>query len=104
MLPYVIGAVLGLVLGAALVYVFGVLRERKQADEDLNSAKNQAKQIVNDAYKSAENKKREALLESKEEILKARNEYEREEKERMRQPADTVSALRAVMDMKDENK
>ena len=82
MLPYVIGAVLGLVLGAALVYVFGVLRERKQADEDLNSAKNQAKQIVNDAYKSAENKKREALLESKEEILKARNEYEREEKER----------------------
>ena len=61
MLPYVIGAVLGLVLGAALVYVFGVLRERKQADEDLNSAKNQAKQIVNDAYKSAENKKREAL-------------------------------------------
>ena len=49
MLPYVIGAVLGLVLGAALVYVFGVLRERKQADEDLNSAKNQAKQIVNDA-------------------------------------------------------
>ena len=37
----------------ALVYVFGVLRERKQADEDLNSAKNQAKQIVNDAYKSA---------------------------------------------------
>ena len=82
MLPYVIGAVLGLALGAALVYVFGVLRERKQADEDLNSAKNQAKQIVNDAYKSAENKKREALLESKEEILKARNEYEREEKER----------------------
>ena len=82
MLPYVIAAVLGLALGAALVYVFGVLRERKQADEDLNSAKNQAKQIVNDAYKSAENKKREALLESKEEILKARNEYEREEKER----------------------
>ena len=65
MLPYIIGAVIGLAVGAALVYVFGVLRERKQADEDLDSAKNQAKQIVNDAYKSAEGKKREALLEAK---------------------------------------
>ena len=69
-------------VGAVLVYVFGVLRERKQAEEDLNSARNQAKQIVNEAYKSAENKKREAMVEAKEEILKARNEYEQEEKER----------------------
>ena len=82
MLPYIIGAVIGLAVGAALVYVFGVLRERKQADEDLDSAKNQAKQIVNDAYKSAEGKKREALLEAKEEILKAKNDHEREVRER----------------------
>ena len=82
MLPYIIGAVIGLAAGAALVYVFGVLRERKQADEDLDSAKNQAKQIVNDAYKSAEGKKREALLEAKEEILKAKNDHEREVRER----------------------
>ncbi len=82
MLPYIIGAIIGLIIGAALVYVFGVLRERKQADEDLNSAKNQAKQIVNDAYKSAEGKKREALLEAKEEILKAKNDHEREVRER----------------------
>ena len=82
MLPYVIGTVIGLIVGAVLVYVFGVLRERKQADEDLNSAKNQAKQIVNDAYKSAEGKKREALLEAKEEILKAKNDHEREVRER----------------------
>ena len=49
---------------------------------DLDSAKNQAKQIVNDAYKSAEGKKREALLEAKEEILKAKNDHEREVRER----------------------
>ena len=78
----VILALAAFLVGAALVYVFGVLRERKQADEDLNSAKNQAKQIVNDAYKSAEAKKREALLEAKDEILPSRNEYEREVKER----------------------
>ena len=81
-MEYIIGAVIGLLVGAVLVYVFGVLRERKQAEEDLNSARNQAKQIVNEAYKSAENKKREAMVEAKEEILKARNEYEQEEKER----------------------
>ena len=77
-MEYIIGAVIGLLVGAVLVYVFGVLRERKQAEEDLNSARNQAKQIVNEAYKSAENKKREAMVEAKEEILKARNEYEQE--------------------------
>ena len=81
-MEYIIGAVIGLLVGAVLVYVFGVLRERKQAEEDLNSARNQAKQIVNEAYKSAENKKREAMVEAKEEILKARNEHEQEEKER----------------------
>ena len=80
-MEYIIGAVIGLLVGAVLVYVFGVLRERKQAEEDLNSARNQAKQIVNEAYKSAENKKREAMVEAKDEILKARNEYEQEEKE-----------------------
>ena len=52
-MEYIIGAVIGLLVGAVLVYVFGVLRERKQAEEDLNSARNQAKQIVNEAYKSA---------------------------------------------------
>ena len=51
-MEYIIGAVIGLLVGAVLVYVFGVLRERKQAEEDLNSARNQAKQIVNEAYKS----------------------------------------------------
>ena len=60
-MEYIIGAVIGLLVGAVLVYVFGVLRERKQAEEDLNSARNQAKQIVNEAYKSAENKKREEI-------------------------------------------
>ena len=74
-MEYIIGAVIGLLVGAVLVYVFGVLRERKQAEEDLNSARNQAKQIVNEAYKSAENKKREAMVEAKEEILMARIEY-----------------------------
>ena len=31
-MEYIIGAVIGLLVGAVLVYVFGVLRERKQAE------------------------------------------------------------------------
>ena len=42
------------------------------------------------------NKKRKARRE-------ARRQAAREEKERLRQPADTLSALRPVMDKKDEN-
>ena len=106
MLPYIIGAVIGLAVGAALVYVFGVLRERKQADEDLDSAKNQAKQIVNDAYKSAEGKKREALLEAKEEILKAKNDHEREVRERrseLQRQEHRLQQKEETLDRKTEN-
>ena len=46
------------------------------------SAEDEAKRIINDAIKSAESKKREALVEAKEEIHKNRSEYEREEKAR----------------------
>jgi ribonuclease Y len=42
----------------------------------------EAKRIINESIKSAESKKREALVEAKEEILKASNDYEREAKER----------------------
>ncbi|NLF35375.1 MAG: ribonuclease Y, partial [Clostridiales bacterium] len=45
-------------------------------------AEEEAKRIINESIKSAESKKREALVEAKEEILKARNDYEREAKER----------------------
>ncbi len=102
----VILALAAFLVGAALVYVFGVLRERKQADEDLNSAKNQAKQIVNDAYKSAEAKKREALLEAKEEILQSRNEYEREVKERradLQRQEHRLQQKEETLDRKTEN-
>ena len=41
-----------------------------------------AKRIINESIKTAESKKREALVEAKEEIHKSRSEYEREEKAR----------------------
>ena len=81
MLPYMIGGVVA-VLASVLGGLFGYQRRRATAEREIGSAEEEAKRIVNEAYKSAESKKREALVEAKEEILKARNEYEREEKVR----------------------
>ncbi len=76
-----IAALLGLVLGAGGMLAL-VQMKRKRDQRTIEDAEEQAKQIINDAIKSAENKKREALLEAKEEIHASRTEYEREVKER----------------------
>ena len=55
---------------------------KKVAEREISSAEDEAKRIINDAIKSAERKKREALVEAKEEIHKSRSEFEREEKAR----------------------
>ena len=72
---------IGLVVGAAATAALFIMREKK-AEKQIANAEEQARQIVNDAIKSAESKKREALVEAKEEIHKRRSEYEREEKAR----------------------
>ncbi|ANU46369.1 ribonuclease Y [Enterocloster clostridioformis] len=56
--------------------------ERKQYDSKVGSAEEKSREIIDDALKTAETKKREALLEAKEESLKTKNELEKETKER----------------------
>ena len=63
-------------------FVLGMTYRKKVAEREISSAEDEAKRIINDAIKSAESKKREALVEAKEEIHKNRSEYEREEKAR----------------------
>lgn len=63
-------------------FALGVTYRKKVAEREIVSAEEEAKRIINDAIKSAESKKREALVEAKEEIHKNRSEYEREEKSR----------------------
>ena len=63
-------------------FLLGVLFRKKVSEREIQGAEEEAKRIVNEAIKSAESKKREALLEAKEEIHKNRTEYEREVKER----------------------
>ncbi|MBE6949308.1 MAG: ribonuclease Y [Ruminococcaceae bacterium] len=65
-----------------IAFILGVTYRKKVAEREISSAEEEAKRIINDAIKTGENKKREALLEAKEEIHKARLENDREVKER----------------------
>ena len=71
-------AVVAFVLG----FVFGGIRRKKKAEAIIGSAETEAKRILNDAYKSAEAKKKEAVLEAKDEIHNMRSEAEKELRER----------------------
>lgn len=70
------------VLLAVLGFIAGIAYRKKIAERELGSAEEQAKKILNDAYKQAESKKRELTLEAKEEIQKLRSDYDKEIKEK----------------------
>ena len=55
---------------------------KKSEEVKVGNAEEKARGIIDDALKTAETKKREALLEAKEEAIKTKNEIERESKER----------------------
>ncbi len=74
----VIMAVAGLLLGVVADSVY----RKNVSEKKLGSAEEEAKRILNEAIKTAESKQREAMVEAKEAILTARNEWEKEEKER----------------------
>ena len=75
-------AIVLIIVAFAVAFFLGVTYRKKVAEREIMSAENEAKRIINDAIKNAESKKREALVEAKEEIHKNRSEYEREEKAR----------------------
>ncbi|MDD6158121.1 MAG: ribonuclease Y [bacterium] len=74
-------------IAAALVslacgFLLGILYRKKVSEREITSAEEEAKRIINEGIKTAENKKREALLEAKEEIHRSRSENEKELRER----------------------
>ena len=81
MLPYVIMGVVALAL-AVIGFFVGSAYRRKSAEATIGSAEDEAKRILNDAIKTAESKKREALLEAKEEVHSMRQETEKDLRER----------------------
>ena len=75
---WVVAVIAALVIG----FILGVVYRKKVAEAEIAGAEEEAKRIINDAIKSAESKKREALVEAKEEIHRNRTEFEKEEKAR----------------------
>lgn len=77
---YIIFAVAAVIVGI-LGFVLGMLHRKRVAERELGSAEEQARKILNDAYKAAEAKKREMTLEAKEEAQRLRSEFDKEVKE-----------------------
>ena len=80
-LPYIIGGVVAVVL-AVIGFFIGMSYRRKSDDKTIGSAKEEAKRILGDAMKNAETKKKELLVEAKDEVLRLRQENDKELRER----------------------
>ncbi len=74
--------VIGALIGAGAGFAGGVIYRKKVAEREIGSAEAEATRLINDALRSGENRKKEMLLEAKDEIHKSRTEYEKEVKER----------------------
>ena len=78
---YVIFGAVALVL-AIIGFAIGQLYRRKSAEASIGSAEAEAKRILGDAIKTAETKKKEMLIEAKDEIFQMRQETDRDLRER----------------------
>ena len=71
-----------IVVAIVITWFVAMAYRKKVVEAKIGSAEDKAREIIDEALNVAETKKREALLEAKEENLKARNDLERETKER----------------------
>ena len=79
---YVVLPIAGFLIGAIVFFLVGVSYRKHVAEREIGSAEQEATRIINEAIRSGESKKKELLVEAKDEIHKSRTEYEREVKER----------------------
>ena len=82
MLKIILAAIVAFVVGAVVMFPIAVNYRKRTAEKEIGSAEEEAKRIINESIKSAENKKREMLVEAKEEIHRSRSENEKEIRER----------------------
>ena len=74
--------VIGLLVGALIGFFVGMIYRKKVAEREIGSAETEATRLINEAIRSGENRKKEMLLEAKDEIHKSRTEHDKEVKER----------------------
>lgn len=97
-----IGLVIGLVVGAIVVYLIyrlGFSKEQKNIDVAKKESRKEADAILANAEKTGESRKRDLLLQAKEEIHKAKVELERDVRERQSE----LSRERNRLEQKENN-
>ena len=80
-LPLIVAIIIGiaaLLIGGAVGVFMGINIRKKTAEQEIGSAEAEAKRIVAEAIKTAEAKKKEYVLEGKDEVHRFRNESEKE--------------------------
>ena len=78
----IIAVVITLIITAVAVWFISTEYHKKVANTKIGNAEEQARGIIDEAVKNAEDKKREAMLEIKEETIRSKNEIDKEIKER----------------------
>ena len=78
----VIYVLIVVIITAVIAWTLAISYRKKVVESKIGSAEEKAREIIDEAMKAAETKKREGLLEVKEEALKTRNDLEKESKER----------------------
>ena len=109
--------ILFIVLGALVLCVAsffaGVTYRKKVGEREIGSAELEATRLINEAIRSGESRKKEMLLEAKDEIHKSRTEHEKEMKERkaeitkqerrLQQKEDTLDKKTDAFERKEED-
>ena len=70
------------IVGIGIGFIIGMTYRKKVAEREIGSAETEATRIINEAIRSGESRKKEMLLEAKDEIHKSRTEHDKEMKER----------------------
>ena len=82
MLQIIITAVVSVLVTAIVVWFIASSYQKNSAKSKIGNAEEKARGLIDDAVKTAEEKKRESMLEIKEESIKAKNDLDKEIKER----------------------
>ncbi|MEG2923225.1 MAG: ribonuclease Y [Oscillospiraceae bacterium] len=85
MLPIWLTILIAVIVGVvalAIAFPIGIAYRRKTAEAKISSAEEEAKRIINDAIKTAEQKRKETIIEAKDEAFRLKAEADKEIKER----------------------
>jgi len=78
----IIAVIVTLVVAIPITYFVATFYFKKASEAKIGNAEDKAREIIDEAVKTAETKKRESLLEVKEESIRAKNDLDKEIKER----------------------